>query len=141
MHPGHQVESKWIPSGLELPPKCHQNRAHSRVLARFCPCARSWNSSAELQVHPRVQVDAKWAPSDHQVTADITEQQRTNKRKTNFILSKMRITRKWFQVIDYNDPSFATNSGRAEYDHYGVYPITETNTYPHPHTIGYSNEH
>ena len=47
-------------------------------------------------------------------------------------------TRKWFQVIDYNDPSFATNSGRAEYDHYGVYPITETNTYPHPHTIGYS---
>ena len=46
-------------------------------------------------------------------------------------------TRKWFQVIDYNDPSFATSSGRAQYDHYGVYPVTETNTYPHPHTIGY----
>ena len=46
-------------------------------------------------------------------------------------------TRKWFQVIDYNDPSFATSSGRAQYDHYGVYPVTETNTYPYPHTIGY----
>ena len=47
-------------------------------------------------------------------------------------------TRQWFQVIDYNDPSFATSSGRAQYDHYGIYPITERNTYPHPHTIGYS---
>jgi hypothetical protein len=47
-------------------------------------------------------------------------------------------TRKWFQVIDYNDPSFATCYDRARYDHYGVYPISETNTYPHPHTIGYS---
>ena len=72
------LESKWTPSVLQVGSKCFQmdakwahrtlqNRAHSRVLARFCPCARSWNSSAELQVHPRVQVDAKWAPSDLQV--------------------------------------------------------------------------
>jgi hypothetical protein len=47
-------------------------------------------------------------------------------------------TRQYFQVIDYNDPSYANSSGRAQYDHYGVYPVTETNTYPHPHTIGYS---
>ena len=71
-------ESKWTPSVLQVGSKCFQmdakwahrtlqNRAHSCVLARFCPCARSWKSSAELQVHPRVQVDAKWAPSDLQV--------------------------------------------------------------------------
>ena len=45
-------------------------------------------------------------------------------------------TRQWFQVIDYNDPSFATSSGRARYDHYGRYPIQEERKYPHPHTIG-----
>ena len=75
------LESKWTPSVLQVGSKCFQmdakwahrtlqNRAHSRVLARFCPCARSWNSSAELQVHPGVQVDAKWAPSGLQVLPD-----------------------------------------------------------------------
>ena len=45
-------------------------------------------------------------------------------------------SRKNYQVIDYNDPSYSQSSGRAQYDHYGTYPILEEVKYPHEHTMG-----
>ena len=49
------------------PSKDLQNRAHSRVLARFWLSGRPWNFSAELQVHPGLQVASKWPPSSLQM--------------------------------------------------------------------------
>ena len=55
-------------AGLVAPSGHLQNRAHSRVLARFWLSGRPWNFSAELQVHPGLQVASKWPPSSLQMS-------------------------------------------------------------------------
>jgi len=45
-------------------------------------------------------------------------------------------TRKYWQLVKYNNPSYSQCYDRKQYGHYGTYPPIKEETYPHKHTIG-----